>query len=1032
MSSIFKAPAQVRDQLMSELFIQAGTINLDRVFAQIIEGDVDHPTVEKVSWEQLLTHARAIALELSKEIQPRDLGLPPRSVAILARNGYSYVPHLIAVLMNGWTAMLVSTKNSPAAIDHLLATSASESLLIDQASRSLIQNCNFSIPILEFFDIACLPSHGLPSPKAIASEVLEKEILLPAIYIHTSGSTGHPKIIPWSHQFFSQTVSSYLPEIEGFRDHPLYCLAPICHAMGAIFYLASAPIVGSPIIFAKSRKPITGDALVRHLRSFSDVILAAIPSILQEVAEAGEGAIKELAKRVTVAFFGGAALDPTAGDLLSAHGVPIKTAYGMTEINIGSRLTVPKGPLKNGEWKYLQWRDGFKMHLLPVEGLDARELVVEVHTQGAEDSPAIIDSESPRGFRTKDTWVEHPERPGWWRHAGRMDDITVLSNGEKTNNKQLGEDPRIQHVVVFGKGRAQNGIVVEPAPGTQGPRAFLDEIWPTIVAMNKEVPMHSRLIRELVLVANPGRPFALTDKGTVRAKITLALYEKEIEAAYTNLEESANSKWELPAAFDEGSVQNFLSNVIGDILACEVNESDDLFAQGMDSLLAVRVRSALLPLVKASPMPSLTLPRNIIYTYPTIRSLATFLSANLDPSSEAQTISEHDKVFRTVKKYSQGFVPRSPRDNARKFEPGSVVAVTGTTGSVGSFLVAQLLENPDIRMVYCLNRKSSKDTAERQKEGFKDRGLDLAHFEDMSGRLRFLDVDLSKSDLGLARAEYEDLRDNITHLIHSAWQLNFNMVLESFEKTHVAGVRHLIDLVLSSPRPVCPRFVFLSSISSVSEYSRESEVPEASFSDPSITKMGYGLSKFVGERIIDNAVEKAGLNGTIIRIGQISGGVSGSSAWTKTEQYPIMFMSSVEIGIVPNDLPPVRWIPADVTARVVLSQTFHPDAKPLDYFHLENPDVTPWTDIAEVVATHNGRNLQLVSMEEWLAEIKRRSQEPGFNADKVPAVRLLGFYETEVTMPVLGVEHALEVAPELKFGPIPRSLITKYLEYLHL
>lgn len=280
------------------------------------------------------------------------------------------------------------------------------------------------------------------------------------------------------------------------------------------------------------------------------------------------------------------------------------------------------------------------------------------------------------------------------------------------------------------------------------------------------------------------------------------------------------------------------------------------------------------------------------------------------------------------------------------------------------------------------------------------------------------------------------LRDNITHLIHSAWQLNFNMVLESFEKTHVAGVRHLIDLVLSSPRPTCPRFVFLSSISSVSEYHEGGEVPEVSFSDPSITKMGYGLSKFVGERIIDNAVEKAGLNGTVIRIGQISYVTSRTiyqhvlilalaearlvrrpghalnniqlcspQAWRwgwypTISQYVSCSSSSFTLLTIPQ---PVRWIPADITARVILSQSFHPAAKPLDYFHLENPDVTPWSSVAEVLSTHNGRSLKQVPMEEWLAEVKRRSQEPGFDADKLPAFRLLGFWENEVTMPVLGV-----------------------------
>ena len=111
---------------------------------------------------------------------------------------------------------------------------------------------------------------------------------------------------------------------------------------------------------------------------------------------------------------------------------------------------------------------------------------------------------------------------------------------------------------------------------------------------------------------------------------------------------------------------------------------------------------------------------------------------------------------------------------------------------------------------------------------------------------------------------------NLTQIIHSAWQLNFNLVLESFEKVHVAGVRHLIDLALGSPRRTCPRFVFLSSIASVSLHPGESNVPEVPFEDAAFAGMGYGLSKFVGERISVEAVDKAGLNATVVRIGQIS------------------------------------------------------------------------------------------------------------------------------------------------------------------
>ncbi|KZS89154.1 acetyl-CoA synthetase-like protein [Sistotremastrum niveocremeum HHB9708] len=1031
MSSSFIPPQKIRDQLVSELFIQTAILNPDRTFAHVIDGDVAHPVVESITWSQLLAHAHSISKELSNWVQPQESGLAPRTLGLLARNGYSYAVHLLAVLLNGWTATSISIKNSPSAIDHLLHTSGAEYLLTDQDSRPLTVGCSFKIPVLEFRNLSTLPFHGMPSPKSVTPEALDQAVRQTAFYFHTSGSTGHPKVIPWTHQFFGQIVTLYLPDVEGYHGHPIYCLAPIYHAMGTIFSLASALIVGSPLIFVETRKPITGEALVRHLRPFSEVIVVAVPSILQEVAEAGEAVIKEFASRVKAVFVGGAAFDVAAGDLLSAYGVAIQTVYGMTEINMAGRQTVPKSPQGNGEWRYVQWRDGYKPHLIPIEGSNAKELIIEP----AEDSPAVIDHDNLRGFRTRDTWLEHPIRPGWWVHAGRLDDITVLSNGEKTNNKQLEiillRDRRIRNVVVFGEGRLQNGILVDPVTDIQDPQSFINDIWPTVVAMNQEVPSHSRLVRELILVADPDRPFAFTDKRTVRGKTTLALYKKEIDAAYKNLEGSESPEWEIPRTFDAQSIQTFIATVVRSVLAREVNETEDLFAQGMDSLLAVRIRSSLLPLIKASPQLALDLPRNVVYTYPTVSSLAAFLSAKLDPSSEAPAVSEHDKARDLIKKYSEGLNPHSP-DVTQNVRSGSVVAVTGTTGSVGSFLVDRLLRDPEIDKIYCLNRKSSKKTTERQTGAFQDRGLDHSLLETMPDRLRFIDVDLSQSNLGLSEVDYDELRNNITHLIHTAWHLNFNLSVESFEKPHIAGVRHLIDLVLSSPRPVCPRFVFLSSISAVSEYKEAPEVPEVPLDNPSVAKMGYGLAKFVGERIIDNAVRRAGLNGIVVRVGQISGSASASAAWSRTEQYPMMFISGIELGMFPSDLPAARWIPVDVAARVIISQSFHSDARALDYFHLENPEATPWSDVAEVVSGHNGRNIQLVSMKEWLAELKQRSQEPDFDAEKIPAFRLLGFYEEEITMPILGVGRTLQISPELRFGPIARSLITKYLEYLRL
>ena len=114
------------------------------------------------------------------------------------------------------------------------------------------------------------------------------------------------------------------------------------------------------------------------------------------------------------------------------------------------------------------------------------------------------------------------------------------------------------------------------------------------------------------------------------------------------------------------------------------------------------------------------------------------------------------------------------------------------------------------------------------------------------------------------------IRTHVTHIIHNAWQLNFKLRMEGFERVHIAGTRHLIDLALSSPRVRSPRFVFLSSIATVTNYKGPGGAPEVSIVDEGLSSMGYGLSKLVGERISENAAKISGLNAAVVRIGQIS------------------------------------------------------------------------------------------------------------------------------------------------------------------
>ncbi|KIJ26120.1 hypothetical protein M422DRAFT_192618 [Sphaerobolus stellatus SS14] len=204
---------------------------------------------------------------------------------------------------------------------------------------------------------------------------------------------------------------------------------------------------------------------------------------------------------------------------------------------------------------------------------------------------------------------------------------------------------------------------------------------------------------------------------------------------------------------------------------------------------------------------------------------------------------------------------------------------------------------------------------ESLRETFKAKDLDYNILEKGRPALEYLVVDFSREDLGLAKEVYLDLRNNTTHIIHSAWLVNFMAPLSKYESTHIAGVRHLISLALSSPQAQPPRLSFVSTIGAsmayqgpsqipeIGDQNNETIIPEIPIDDPSIAMpIGYGESKYVSERILVNAAREAGLRTTVVRVGQLSG-MSTNGEWAINEAGMIFMRTSMAIGIYPDGLP---------------------------------------------------------------------------------------------------------------------------------
>ena len=62
--------------------------------------------------------------------------------------------------------------------------------------------------------------------------------------------------------------------------------------------------------------------------------------------------------------------------------------------------------------------------------------------------------------------------------------------------------------------------------------------------------------------------------------------------------------------------------------------------------------------------------------------------------------------------------------------------------------------------------------------------------------------------------------------------------------------------------------------------------------------IGYTESKWLGERILEEARNKAGLRGTIVRPGQLCGSPNGS--WNEREWFPTLIQSAEYLRCLPD------------------------------------------------------------------------------------------------------------------------------------
>ncbi|KAI8626018.1 hypothetical protein F5Y19DRAFT_466792 [Xylariaceae sp. FL1651] len=929
--------------------------------------------------------------------QPGDLR-PGQIMAYIGPNDVCFTALILATVKIGNGLFLTSPRNSPAAQSSMFEKIECNVLIMPDPKSSN------ALSILEALNNChTIKMSGIDklleakNPSYTSKKMLNASRSDPFWVIHTSGSTGIPKPLVWTQETAVRAIEATsrgppdgLISVDALcRGKRVLSVLPPFHGAGlAQWLLNGIPFGNITVAPAAAGAIVTGDALVHALRQTLADVAILVPSVVTEIAERPD-LLEFCSAHLELIIYIGGDLPQTIGDRVAA------------KIRLRSQWEREKGG-----WRYVRFH--------PCTGAFFEEITSGIYELviRRQADPKTQPGFSIRGFenlaeyRTWDLFEPHPTLPDTWRWRARADDIIVFLNGEKTNpNPTL-----VNGAIVIGKQRFQAALVIGPGGVTSSmttaeEAALIEHVWPSVLDANKSVPTHAKIEKSLILVTDR-KGLIRAGKGTIQRAASISQYTDEIEKLYASIEVTFDEEDDQDSAVVRlGSVDlthtDSVSRLIwktvpGLIRWTDIDESASFFEAGMDSLQALQLSRALR---KSLPVGSLAL--SAIYQSPSALQLAQSLSrAATQASTEETDVADEllsnyrNQILQIPKPVTHTFSHR------QKDTPGIDVILTGLTGTLGASILKALLARGGIGHVFCINR--SADGGRTAQE---------IRLRRPGGRA------------GL--------------ILHNAWLVNFNLKLSAFRAQLTSLVNLLTLATTAAPRPM--RTMFISSIGAVAGL--EPGAP-ASESVPSET------SKLLAELLCDTASRSLQIPVEIVRVGQVAGSSTQSTAWNQSEWLPSMVISSLlTLGRVPSDLGPhfstIDWIPNDllgvIIADLVLADLQTSSGSGATVFNLRNPHTTTCMSLVPAIQEKAQSPNVVVPPSTWLAKLQA-SHETSLEVDveRIPAIKLIDFYRDQLWAPVpegntnaqpaMVINRAVSVSATLRdMAPVGHEWMSKWV-----
>ena len=410
-------------------------------------------------------------------------------------------------------------------------------VLVKQPMRTL------NSPSVEHF----LTAQPTPYP---FTKTFEANKLDPLVCLHTSGTTGFPKPIIWTHDWANSIAAGhYIPPPAGYErideitlgpQRRIMTLFPQFHGSGILCALSFQLHLGATVVYPPAA--LTPNEAVDAAADALDILgengridSLALPPPHAEYLGANSALLERVSRKVKTLLWGGGDFSHATGSAIAAN-MQFLNQFASTELELWTGLRrLGSSDSKNveDEWHYLTFHPSLNIRFDAVsEGKEEtlyEAIVVKNKGEGPWVQPIFKIYTDMEEISLGDLFTRNPHIPEKWRHSGRSDDLLNFITSEKFHpgsaERRIAAHPGVAEVVMVGTRRPRASLLVRLNSGTS-----LESVWEVVEEVNKDSPVYARVEKHMILVVT--EPFPRTAKGTVQKKAAIASYASALDAIY--------------------------------------------------------------------------------------------------------------------------------------------------------------------------------------------------------------------------------------------------------------------------------------------------------------------------------------------------------------------------------------------------------------------------------------------------------------------------------------------------------------------